>query len=166
MVDSYPVELLFPIRAARSKHQIGKKGRDKGRLSIGMKLCWVLNTYGQLIGWSYATMNHFDTAFHGLVSAFKEEAIILADLGFRAKKDNPENLKLCRKGTWNERMVIETVFSLLTVVCHAKKMFHRRLPHLEARFAYTAAMFNVLLNLSRHHAQADPFKVSIAQFSL
>jgi hypothetical protein len=117
-------------------------------------------------GWSYATMNRFDTAFHGLVTAFKDEAIILADLGFRAKKGNPDNLKLCRKGTWNERMVIETVFSLLTVVCHAKKMFHRRLFHLEARFAYTAAMFNVLLKLSRHDSLTDAFNVSIAHFSL
>jgi hypothetical protein len=121
VIDSYPIELLFPIRAGRTKQQVGKKGRDKGRWSIGMKLCWVLNTYGQVIGWSYATMNRFDTTFHDLVRAFKDEAIILADLGFRAQKDTPDNLKRCRKGTWNERMVIETVFSLLTVVCHAKK---------------------------------------------
>lgn len=28
VMDSYPVELLFPIRAGRSQQQIGKKGRD------------------------------------------------------------------------------------------------------------------------------------------
>jgi hypothetical protein len=167
VVDSYPIELLFPIRAGRTKHQIGKKGRDKGRWSIGMKLCWVLNTYGQVVGWSNNTMNRFDTTFHDLIRSFDQEAVILADLGFRAKKDTPTNLKVCCKGTWNERMAVETTFSLLTVVCNAKKMFHRRLPQLEARFAYTAAMFNTLLTLSRaFDPQPDPFKVSIAQFSL
>jgi hypothetical protein len=45
-------------------------------------------------------------------------------------------------------------------------MFHRRLSHLEARFADTAAMFNVLFTLSRHHSLSDAFNVSIAQFSL
>ena len=34
VVDSYPVELLFPIRAGRTKHQIDKKGRDKGRCKL------------------------------------------------------------------------------------------------------------------------------------
>ncbi len=101
------------------------------------------------------------------ITLFNDEAVILADLGFRAKNNNPDNLKLCRKGTWNERMVVETTFSLLTVVCHAKKMFHRRLPQLEARFAYMAAMFNTLVRLSRAlDPQPDPFKISIARFSL
>ena len=167
VVDSYPVELLFPIRAGRTRHQIGKKGRDKGRWSLGLKLCWVLNTFGLVVGWSYDTLNRFDTTFHGLVGLFKEEAIVLADLGFRAKQGNPSNLKRCRKGTWNERMVVETTFSLLTVVCHAKHMFHCRRSYLEARLAYTAAMFNLLVTLARQlDPAADPFKVSIPQFSL
>lgn len=96
VVDNYPVELLFPIRAGRTRHQLGKKGRDKGRWSVGMKLCWVLNTFGLVVGWSADTLNRFDTAFHGLVTLFKEDAIILADLGFRAKQDMPSNLKLYR----------------------------------------------------------------------
>ena len=39
VVDSYPIELLFPIRQGRSERQVGKKGRDKGRWSIGIKFC-------------------------------------------------------------------------------------------------------------------------------
>jgi hypothetical protein len=38
-------------------------------------------------------------------------------------------------------MMIETTFSLLTVVCQAKKMFNRTVRHLEARLSYMAAMF-------------------------
>lgn len=34
VMDSYPVELLFPIRAGRSQRQLGKKSLDKGRWMI------------------------------------------------------------------------------------------------------------------------------------
>ena len=38
---------------------------------------------------------------------------------------NPLNLKICPKGRWNERMIIETVFSLFTVILKMKKLTHR-----------------------------------------
>src|SRR5437016_2265308 len=41
VVDSYPIELIFPIREGRSKRQFGAKSRDKGRWSVGVKLCWI-----------------------------------------------------------------------------------------------------------------------------
>jgi hypothetical protein len=64
-------------------------------------------------------------------------------------------------------MLIETIFSMLTVVCRAKEMFHRVLAYLEARLAYTAAMFNVLLILFHQlDADAGPAKLSLAQFLL
>ena len=167
VTDSYPIELLFPIRQGRSPQQIGKKNKDKGRWSIGVKLCWLVNTFGQVVGWQWATMNRPDQDFHPLLAAQEENTIVLADLGFRCKEGIPANLKLCPKGTWNERMVVETIFSMLTVVCKAKKMHHRVQDYLNARFAYTAAMFNVLLTLFHQlHPDADPCKLSIAEFSL
>ncbi len=33
--------------------------------------------------------------------------IVLADSGFKSRQDTPANLKICRKGEWNERMLIE-----------------------------------------------------------
>lgn len=167
VTDSYPIELIFPIRAGRSEQQLGKKNKDKGRWSIGVKLCWLVNTFGRVVGWQWATMNRPDQDFHPLIEAQDEASIVLADLGFRCKHGLPANLKLCPKGTWNERMVIETIFSLLTVVCKAKKMHHRLQAYLEARLAYTAAMFNVLLDLFHQlHPKADPYQISIAEFSL
>jgi hypothetical protein len=167
VTDSYPIELIFPIRQGRSEQQLGKKNKDKGRWSIGIKLCWLVNTFGQVVGWQWATMNRPDQDFHPLIEAQHDDSIVLADLGFRCKDGIPANLKLCPKGTWNERMVIETIFSMLTVVCKAKKMHHRLQPYLEARLAYMAAMFNVLLNLFHHlHPDADPYQLSIAEFSL
>jgi hypothetical protein len=167
VVDSFPIELLFPIREGRSPQQLGKKSKDKGRWSIGIKLAWVINTFGLVVGWQWATMNRPDQEFHPLIETVKLDGIVLADLGFRCKEGIPDNLKLCTKGTWNDRMVVETVFSLLTVVCKAKRMFHRISHHLEARLAYTAAMFNVLLTLFRQlYTDQDKFKISIAHFSL
>ncbi len=64
-------------------------------------------------------------------------------------------------------MVVETVFSMLTVICHLKKVFHRTLTHLLARCGCVAAMFNVLYTLFHQlHPDASPFKLSIAEFSL
>jgi hypothetical protein len=166
VIDSFPIELLFPLRHGRSMQQLGKKGRDKGRWSIGVKLCWILNTLGQVVGWHWLTMNCPDQDFLPLVTLLNEAGVVLSDLGFRCKAGVPDNLKLCVKGSWNDRMMIETSFSLLTVICQAKQMFHRTAAHLEARFAYTAAMFNVLIGLDRQLHPDHAFKLSIAEFSL
>jgi hypothetical protein len=166
VVDSFPIELLFPIRHGRSKQQLGTKNRDKGRWSIGIKLCWILNRLGQVVGWHWLTMNCPDQDFLPLVALVNEDGVVLSDLGFRCKDGLPDNLKLCVKGTWNDRMIIETTFSLLTVICQAKQMFHRTAAHLETRLAYTAAMFNVLIGLDRQLHPDHTFKLSIAEFSL
>lgn len=63
-------------------------------------------------------------------------------------------------------MTIATCFSLLTVICQAKHMFHRTAAHLDARFACTAAMFNVLTGLDRQLRPDRAFTLSIAELSL
>jgi len=167
VADNYPIELLFPVREGRSSQQVGKKGKDKGRWSVGLKLCWIINTFGQVCGWRWDTLNCPDNTFLDLLEGYQEQAIILADWGFRCAQGVPDNVKVCKKGTWNDRMAVETTFSLLTVVAHAKKMFHRTEAYLGARLAYTAAMFNVCLSLFHQlHPDESPFKVSIAEFSL
>jgi len=167
VVDSYPIELIFPIREGRSKQQVGKKGRDKGRWTIGLKLCWILNTTGQVVGWLWDTLNTPDNDFLEFLGDFDGQAVILADWGFRCANGVPDNVKLCKKGTWNARMVVETSFSLLTVVAHAKKIHHRVTDAIEARLAYTVAMFNTCLRLfHRLHPDEPAFKMSIAEFSL
>jgi hypothetical protein len=82
-----------------------------------------VNTYGQVIGGSYATLKRFDTPLHGLVTAFTAEAMLRADLGVRAKKGNPDTLTLCRNGTWNERIVIEPVFPCSPLSATPKRCF-------------------------------------------
>jgi hypothetical protein len=167
VIDSYPIELLFPIREGRSEQQVGKKGCDKGRWSNGIKFCLLLNDVGRVVNWDWATMNVHDKHFHPVVEPFIGETIALADFGFRDKDGVPENMKICKKGTWNERMCIETVFSMLTMVCDLKRIRHRLSAYIQMRLAYVVAMFNILLDLFHlRHPDVDPFKMSIAEFSL
>jgi len=165
--DSYPIELLFPIRQGRSKQQIGKKGRDKGRWMIGFRLWWLLDTYGRVVEWYWLALDHPDHDFNPLTATFDDLTIALHDWGFRDARGLPNNIKICKKGSWNERMVVETSFSMLTVVCNAKKCFHRVATYIWSHCAYLAAMFNVLSTLFHQlHPDQSPFKMSIAEFSL
>jgi hypothetical protein len=50
--------------------------------------------------------------------------IVLSDMVFHAAEGDPTNLKLCPRGEWEDRMLVETVFSMLTLVCHFKKVMH------------------------------------------
>jgi hypothetical protein len=86
--------------------------------------------------------------------------IILSDTGFHAKEGDPENLKLCRKGRWNERMLIETVFSLFTTVLRLKKLSQRVWAALRARLAYAIAAYNLCT------AWSGEVKLELAPFAL
>src|SRR5262245_36342919 len=98
VVDSFPIELIFPIRAGRSAQQYGAKSRDKGRWIVGIKVAWILNTFGQDSGWIWDKMNAADNTFLDYFAEFDEEAIMLADWGFRCADGIPDNVKLCKKG--------------------------------------------------------------------
>jgi hypothetical protein len=49
-----------------------------------------------------------------------------------------------RRGERNERILVETIYSMLTVVCHMKKMRHQVQGRLQADLAMMVAAFNVL----------------------
>jgi hypothetical protein len=167
VIDSYPIELLFPIREGRSQRQIGRKGKDKGRWVIGIKLCWLLDSYGRVVEWSWAVQGTPDKHFNRLVAELDGQTITLADLGFRDVDGIPANLVLCAKGQRNERMVVETALSMVTVVAHLKHLHHRVADYLWAHLAYVAAMFNTLYAVFHQlHPAANPLKMSIAEFSL
>ena len=92
----------------------------------------------------------------------------MADVGFNRAEGIPTNLKLCRRGSWNDRMLVETMLSLVTMVCGLKKVFHRVRRYFHARMAYVAAMFNALMALNRRlHPDANPQEpLHIAQYAL
>jgi len=166
VMDSYPIEWLFPIREGRSAAQLGRKGRDKGRWMLGVRLGWMLDHTGQGVEGYWPPMHVPDKAFNALAATVDDQTITLADLGFRDKDGIPANVKLCPKGTWNERLIVETAFSMLTLVCPTKKCFHRLADYLWSHCAYLAAMFNVLNTLFRQLFPKDERRMSIAEFSL
>ena len=64
-------------------------------------------------------------------------------------------------------MCVETALSLVPVICDLKRMRHRLAGYIQARLAFVSAMFNVLMDLFHTiHPETDPYKMSIAEFSL
>ncbi|MEM4722093.1 MAG: hypothetical protein QXT73_08555 [Candidatus Methanomethylicaceae archaeon] len=134
---------------------------------MGGKLCYVLNRWGRIVGWDCATANVHDAAFHPLLRSFEEKMFILVDHGFFSQKENPVNMKVCKRGSWNVRMMAETVLSMLTTVCHFKRLRHRVWEYFKARLAFTMAAFNLLVQWHGLHPDENGFiRLSIAEFSL
>ncbi len=120
-----------------------------------------------MVAWDCATANVADNTFQPLIKQFEEHMIVLSDTGFHAATGDPSNLKLCHRGEWNDRILIETVLSMLTLVNHVKKMMHRVWDYFEARLAFTLAAFNVLVQWDGLPVTAGGFvPLSIAEFSL
>ncbi|MEJ5312700.1 MAG: transposase [Anaerolineae bacterium] len=146
LIDTYGIELLHPRREGRSPQQIGKKGLSNKRWIVGCKLCFVLNHLGLIVDWAVDTANVYDgIAFQEVVERNVEQMVLFADEGFLKKDWHPDNLKICQRGEWNSRMIVETVLSMLTLVSHLKKVMHRKWAYLNSRLAYTMAMFNMLV---------------------
>jgi hypothetical protein len=170
VADTYGIELIHPIREGRSPRQIGKKGKSNRRWIVGVKLAVVLNRQGLVAAWDCATANVSDTEFRPLVRRFDGEMIVLTDGGFHASEargGDPPNMKVCGRKTWGERMVVETVLSMLTVVSHLKKVGHRAWRYVAARLAYTVAAFNLLVQWRGLELGDDGnYHLSIAEFNL
>ena len=167
VIDTYGIELIQPMREGRSPQQIGRKGLSNHRWIVGGKLCLLLNQWGLLVGGACATANVADNTFQWLIQQVDGRMIVLSDTGFHAAEGDPSNLKLCQRGEWQDRMLVETVLSMLTLVCHLKKVMHRGWASFQARLAFTMAAFNVLVQWHDLQPYASGFvPLSIAEFSL
>ena len=121
VIDTYGIELIHPMREGRSPQQIGRKGLSNHRWIVGGKLCLLRNQWGLIVGWACATANVADNTFQWLIRQVEEQMIVLSDMGFHAAEGDPTNLKLCPRGEWQDRMLVETVLSMLTLVCHVEE---------------------------------------------
>lgn len=168
LIDSFGIELIHPRREGRSECPIGRKGKSNWRWIVGAKLCILLNHLGLIVDWACDTANVYDgSAFQELVDGVADSMLVLSDTGFEKKDWHPTNLKICQRGEWNTRMLIETVLSMLTVVCHFKRLSHRVWDYFQSRLGYTLALFNLLVQW--HGLQPDEHgfvHLSIAEFSL
>jgi hypothetical protein len=147
-VDSFGIEMIHPKREGRSQQQHGRKGLSNHRWIVGVKLCPLLTAKGSIIDWDFDTANVHDSQFLYLVERNKGTRF-QADSNFRrcAKRGGvPGNLMICERGQNNERMVIETVFSLWQGTLHLKKTTTRKEAHLEALLAFAVAAYNLVVN--------------------
>ena len=168
VIDSYGIELLHPRREGRSQAQIGKKGKSNCRWIVGGKLCFLLDHLGRVVDWECDTANvHDGSAFQHLVDKFRHDCVIFADKGFAKVDWHPTNLRLCQRGEWNVRMVIETVLSMLTYICQFKHMAHKAWSYFETHVGFTLALFNILIQWHGFSPDDSGFvPLSIAEFSL
>lgn len=167
VADSYGIELRHPVRAGRRTGPIGRKGKSNQRWIVGGKLCVVLNKLGLVADWDCATANVPDGTFQPLLAYYDGQMIILTDTGFHRASGDPANVKIRRRGHWNVRMIVETVFSMMSVVWGTKTMRDRAWDGFEARLACTIAAFNI--RTQWHGLQPDDQgrpHLSIAQFTL
>lgn len=166
VADTYGIELIHPIREGRSKGQIGRKGKSNKRWIVGGKLGFVLNCFGRVCAWDCDTTHTHDKHFRPMIEPI-EGMIVLTDNGFHGVEDDPPNMKVCQRGTWNGRMLVETVLSMLTVVCDTKRMRHRAWEYFRMHVGWTVAAFNLMLAAAADLPSHDSLRTfSIADFVL
>jgi hypothetical protein len=166
-IDPYGIELIHPMREGRSPQQIGRQGLSHHRWIVGGKLCLLLNQWGVIVGWACATAHAADNTFQWLMQQVAGRRIVLSATGFHAAEGDPANLKLCQRGEWQDRLLVETVLAMLTLVCHLKKVMHRGWGYFQAPLAFTRAAFNVLVQGHGFQPNASGFvPISMAEFSL
>ena len=150
--DTLGVELLHPRREGRCWWHYARKGKCNGRWIVGAKFFVLLNSWGQIVRWNCCPANRHDKIFHCAIESYENketgehQMIVLADNGFHAAAGDPTNLKLCARGKWNDRMLVETAFSLLEGSFKLKKQDRRMAHTLRSALAYTAAAYNICLN--------------------
>jgi len=178
VIDSYGIELLHPIREGRSDKQIGKKGKSNKRWIVGGKMCFLLNHLGLVVDWDCDTANVYDgSAFQNLVDDVSDQMVVFSDTGFEKSDWHPTNLRPCKRGQWNVRMLVETVLSMLTYLCAFKHSHHKAWEYFVTKVGFTMALsvlpllggtrFNILVQWHGFQPDKNGFvKLSIAEFSL
>jgi hypothetical protein len=72
-----------------------------------------------------------------VVDSVTEQMVVFADDAFAKVDWHPPHLRLCQRGEWNDRMIIETVLSMLTLICRFKKVMHRAWEYFKSHGYYS-----------------------------
>jgi len=163
ILDSFGIEVIHPIREGRSEESsaVSGKGKSNHRWIVGRKVAVTINQHYEIVTMSDDKANVCDNSFD---EEHKEAVDInLTDQGFKKKEGTPESFKICKKGQWNERMGVETLFSLWTRILNMKKSFHRTTAGFKAKLSYLAALTNIIVGKNEELGFA---KLSMVQWSL
>ena len=156
-----------PRREGRRPRHIGKKGSATQRGSVGGTWCRLRTTCGVGVAWDGASAHVYDTTVPPLLRQFDAQRMVCSAAAVQARAGDPSHLKLCGRGEWNDPMLIEPVFSLLTVVRHFPQVMPRAWADGQARLAFTMAAFPVLAQYDGLPVNAEGFgPLSIAAFRL
>jgi hypothetical protein len=165
--DSLGIELIHPRREGRSKQQVGKKGLSNHRWIVGIKFCPLLNAKGRIVDWEADTANVHDGTFQKFLRQWQTSCLSLyVDSGFHRsvkRGGDAPNLKICKRGENNLRMIIETVFSCWTETFAMKKITNRRWPSMEARLTYACAAYNLMADWAEGLSAQHKKNIGIAQ---
>lgn len=167
ILDSFGVEIIHPARERRSiqSQRVSAKGKSNYRWIIGRKINVALNGELEIVDYQEDTANVSDNRFDHYYEE-KEGSIYLTDTSYRRHKNyggTPNNFKICRRGSWNERMWIERLFSLWTRICGMKHSYHRTIRGFQAKVAYLVALTNMLFRLNESLGFS---KCSLVQWAL
>jgi hypothetical protein len=119
---------------------------ESGRGTWWGRLGLLVNQLGLIVDRDCATANfHGGTSFQHLVDEVTDQMVVFSDESFEKTEWHPTNLRVCARSEWNSCVLIETVLSMVTTICHFKQVTPRVWAHFESRLAYTTALFNILV---------------------
>src|SRR5262249_23021879 len=107
VIDTYGIEWIHPVREGRSPHQIRRTGLSNAGGLGGGRFVLFPNGWGLIGGGAWATANVADNTVQWLMHQVDGRMIVLSDTAFHAAEGDPTNLTLCRRGEWEERMLVE-----------------------------------------------------------
>ena len=167
MADTFGIELRHPWREDRADGQIGGKGLSNHRWIVGAKLGYVVNQYGLIVAWDYASANVADNAFRALVTDFADEMVIFTDMAFHTHGGRPAESESVQ--AWHVEWADGRRGGAVAADA-GRRPQEAEPPHvanLAARLAYTMALFNVLVLWNGLPVDADGnVHLSIAEFAL
>lgn len=146
VIDSVGCEVVHPVREGRGIHWAAK-GKSNRRWIVGMKVVAIVSPQGDILSWQTDTANVHDQHFAGLVEDLGIQT--LADKGFHKREGDPENLKICERGEQNERMVVESVFSLCKRLLGLNAIQAKTREGFDLAVGCIFAVFNTLLRINR-----------------
>ena len=121
----YGIEWSHPRREGRRPQQMGRQGLSNHRWMVGGTRCLGLNQWGLVGAWACETAQVAENTFPWLMRQCAGRMLILSDTGFHAAAGAPATLKLCPRGAWQDRMLVDTVRSRLPLVCHVQRAMPR-----------------------------------------
>ena len=165
VIDTDGIALLHPRRAGRSPQQMGRPGLSNHRWMVGGTRCRLLTQWGW--GGAGATAHVADTPLQWPGRQCEDQMIVLSETACHATEGDPSPLTLCPRGAWQDRLLVETGLSRLTLVCHVTQVMHRGWAYCQARLAVTMAACNGLVQWHGCPPNASGFvPLSIAELSL